>query len=1123
MSHADQVDFCQRIRNRFPDAFRGKLVLDIGSLDINGNNRYLFESSLYLGVDLAEGPNVDIVSVGHELGFPDASVDVVVSTECFEHDRYWASTIVNIIRMLKPGGMFLFSCATTGRPEHGTRRTSPNDAPLLEDKGDWADYYHNLTEAEIRSVVDVETVFSSFGFEVSDACHDLYFWGRKAGISKGRTDYSFCREPSNVSPKDLREEAATYSHRLGSLTESVSALERELKLIAAELGGDRARSSSAMDMLSSAAAKFASDRECDRLAWHRDLEIQGARARTQAMHEELLAARLAETARDHRDRTDADRTYLRESVGLLARTLAGEVELLSRRFDEHKTSSRQADVVELRAEVATVARDFASLREAVRAAVEAGEQQGRNALSVVTRAEKQGEETQTVAARAERAGQLALVAAQRAEDNTSSIARALTAPVLVFESGRSTATAVQLLELWDETFVEAMYQVILGRSPDVVGRSYYLNRVRSGVPREDILCDIANSLEATVAGRSVPGLAELLESRSWSRVWIVRLIRRVFGSRILPMLRALENRISSFEAGARGRVVNFELVASAILEPVTTAAPFEGSLLVHPEFGLVRNGHFRVGILATKHTLFVAYLIERQLKRVGAETFIITSEPAGGFEDVIHFVVCPQMFSRMPGMYVSFQMEQSVSSRWFTPEYFDTLRNSIAIFDYSPVNIEFLRGNGIAFAQLYYLPIGYLPGFRPALEAVESRTDVVFYGDANNDRRRRFLSKLRERFNVRVISDVFGEEMLGALAEAKVVVNIHYYEGALLETTRLYECLSLHQVIVSERSSDFGAHRDLDGLVDFVDIDDADAMVERVAYWLENDRERRTRRATIESTLAGRLDWFEFFFHRFLLANDVIHFDRFWELCGSRYQLGGTTLCLGLPEEPIRRRAFESENHPEFISVPGLRHQKGWIGCALSYKWLAALARQSRIQTLVVCEDDTHFFDDFGSRWGEIRQQLDAETGRWDVFSGFMANVSEESEIRAVATIGPGVELVRLDRMISTVFNAYSLTVLEVISLWDPSDRCVETNTIDRYLERSASLRVLLSVPFLVGHKEDLTSTIWHFKNTQYNLMIKKSLEVLGRKIKAARPGLFKRSEKGRDQVFVDLANSKSA
>jgi SAM-dependent methyltransferase len=181
MAHPEQKAFCEKVKALHPSFFVNRNVLDVGSLDINGNNRFLFDNSTFLGIDVGPGPNVDIVAIAHEFTAPDGAYDFIVSTECFEHDMHYAKSIQNIVRMLASGGMFLFTCATTGRPEHGTRRSDGGvNAPLLSAHDDWADYYKNLTEQDIRDVIDVDKVFKSYAFEVNDAAHDLYFWGIKA-------------------------------------------------------------------------------------------------------------------------------------------------------------------------------------------------------------------------------------------------------------------------------------------------------------------------------------------------------------------------------------------------------------------------------------------------------------------------------------------------------------------------------------------------------------------------------------------------------------------------------------------------------------------------------------------------------------------------------------------------------------------------------------------------------------------------------------------------------------------------------------------------------------------------------------------------------------------------------
>jgi len=178
MAHEQQQDFLLSVKEKFPEKFINCDVLDIGSLDINGNNRYLFENYEYLGLDIGEGKNVDVVCRGHEYK-SEKQFDIVISTECFEHDEFWNSTIENAIELTKNGGMFLFTCATTGRPEHGTKRTSPYASPFTSQLEN--DYYKNLTETDIRSKINIEKWFSNFEFKNTEGSShpDLYFWGIK--------------------------------------------------------------------------------------------------------------------------------------------------------------------------------------------------------------------------------------------------------------------------------------------------------------------------------------------------------------------------------------------------------------------------------------------------------------------------------------------------------------------------------------------------------------------------------------------------------------------------------------------------------------------------------------------------------------------------------------------------------------------------------------------------------------------------------------------------------------------------------------------------------------------------------------------------------------------------------
>ena len=505
-----------------------------------------------------------------------------------------------------------------------------------------------------------------------------------------------------------------------------------------------------------------------------------------------------------------------------------------------------------------------------------------------------------------------------------------------------------------------------------------------------------------------------------------------------------------------------------------------------------------VVILTTRHCEYIAREIRDALARVGIDSEIIFERPASGYADVPHFVICPQIFPELPGFYVAFQMEQSVSSRWFNADYMRMLENSFAIFDYSTTNIAFLKDSGLSLKQIFYVPVGPLPDLLPEGQQPDhsDEYDVVFYGDANNERRQKYLQELSSRYRVKVVSEVFGEELYRILARAKLVVNIHYYAGALLETTRIWECLSLGKLVVSERSSDMDEHGELEGIVDFVEIDDIQALVDRVGHWLEMDSERERRIQENRKALTSGLNRFDYFFFRFLLATDNISFDEFWREAGSKFELKSDRLCLNLPEYTDRSKDFAKDNKYGFSVLPGLRHSKGWIGCALSYKYMIMLARENSLGRITICEDDVKFPADFEEAMAGVEAYLADHKTDWDIFSGLMADLHKDAKILAIDN-HEGRTFATTNRLISTVMNVYNRSVFDLIAGWNENDRNVETNTIDRYLERNSQLKVVVTDPFLVGHKEEQHSTIWGFQNTQYAELIAKSSALLRSKIDA--------------------------
>jgi SAM-dependent methyltransferase len=182
--HPEVRDFTVFVQGILPDFFVDRRVLDVGSGDINGNNRFLFKDCEYDGNDVIEASNVTIVSKTKDLPFADSTFDTIISTECFEHDPEYADSFRKIYQMLKPDGLFCFTCASTDREEHGTRRTSPASSyGTIGNLEDMCDYYKNLTHEDLNAVLQLIDLFSVYDCYYNSYSKDLYFVGIKKGIT----------------------------------------------------------------------------------------------------------------------------------------------------------------------------------------------------------------------------------------------------------------------------------------------------------------------------------------------------------------------------------------------------------------------------------------------------------------------------------------------------------------------------------------------------------------------------------------------------------------------------------------------------------------------------------------------------------------------------------------------------------------------------------------------------------------------------------------------------------------------------------------------------------------------------------------------------------------------------
>jgi len=120
-------------------------IAELGSQDIQGSMRSIKPvTSTYVGYDFVEGTGVDVVLTDKiKLPVEDNTYDIVVSSSCFEHAPLFWLNFLEVMRILKPSGLFYMQAPSNGafhRYPVDCWRFFPDSGHALADWGKMSDY-----------------------------------------------------------------------------------------------------------------------------------------------------------------------------------------------------------------------------------------------------------------------------------------------------------------------------------------------------------------------------------------------------------------------------------------------------------------------------------------------------------------------------------------------------------------------------------------------------------------------------------------------------------------------------------------------------------------------------------------------------------------------------------------------------------------------------------------------------------------------------------------------------------------------------------------------------------------------------------------------------------------------
>ena len=222
------------------------------------------------------------------------------------------------------------------------------------------------------------------------------------------------------------------------------------------------------------------------------------------------------------------------------------------------------------------------------------------------------------------------------------------------------------------------------------------------------------------------------------------------------------------------------------------------------------NKNYNYKIYTTKNGIYIADCIKYMLDKMNYNTtivFCISKEDIknnNNNPNEIYILLFCQTLKYIPlkNKYIIYQLEQVKQSKWINKLYLERIEYSLFTLDYSLYNYNFFEKNFEKkyYKKIYHFPIPIINKFI-INKNIEINYDLLFFGTFNK-RRTDICNILKDKYNILVVNDLFGDELYKVIIKSKIILNIHYYKNAVLETARINDVLRFNKVIISEKSCD---------------------------------------------------------------------------------------------------------------------------------------------------------------------------------------------------------------------------------------------------------------------------------------------------------------------------------
>jgi len=441
----------------------------------------------------------------------------------------------------------------------------------------------------------------------------------------------------------------------------------------------------------------------------------------------------------------------------------------------------------------------------------------------------------------------------------------------------------------------------------------------------------------------------------------------------------------------------------------------------------------------------------------------------------------------LPLRYIFYQIEQK-NSKWFTPKYMNILDNADFVWDLCITNYDKYK-DIVPFEKLKIIMLPFSNEKILDQKYISNAYyDILFFG-THNERRYKILDNLSKKYKTKFLSETFNDERDEYIKNSKIILNLHYYEDAFLETARIIDILPYNKIIISEKSHvDDWYQMDLyKNLVIYIDIIDNNlSNIDNLYYEIDKYLQPENYNSFVNNLEKNKMELEQKTLY-FLAKNLLPYYKN-----NININLEDNKIyCLHLLETPERIKIFNYQKYKPNVEIfPAIKDSSGYINNVLSYKILIYNAKRCNLDKITICEDNCIFKEDFNEKFDIINSFLNKHN-IWDIFVGVMTEVPDNVIIKNVYRYN-NVIFIELNKMMSTVFNIYNKSSFDTIINWNDDDLNLNDNKIDQYLKRM-DLKIITTYPF----EFICTNTLWGSnKFDHYERIFQNSLNILENKIK---------------------------